>query len=274
VNKRAVIIGIVILVVLVVVLFTSKSEAAARLSIDEGVVEADTGSGWQPAVDGMSLSENDKVRTQEGIAILFLYDSIIVQLEPFTEVVLSDLLETHPVVSTTGGSVWVKFVSLIGIEGFSVETPNTVAIVRGTEFGVSDDEVIVIEGVVDVYRGDDFVSVEAGHLVRFVAEKLELFALTEQDIINTQDRQLRTLQYLKSLRDEQIRKSTIIYEGLKMQYDLTDEEVSSYLEDFDSSDRNITEAFAQIPYSSDSVETVEILSQEIRNKIISLRQVP
>jgi hypothetical protein len=154
-SKIWVIAGIVFVVI--VVFFSVKqlqkgSEYLAVLYVDDGDVEVMTNGRWQTAINEMSLGEEDRVRTLDGEATLLFSDTIITSLEPYTEISIKEISESNVAISQSKGSTWNKFLSITGIKSFDIETPSTVATVRGTEFGIdvseTEEAVMVAEGVV------------------------------------------------------------------------------------------------------------------------------
>ena len=134
----------------------------AFLTVESGELQVDSGSGWRTVTGEVSLSLKDKVQTLDGTAVITLYESILIALEENTEISLSSLQEEKTAIKQEKGSTWSKFTSVTGIKGYEVETPTTVATVRGTEFGINaDDDIIwVAEGKVDVNRGGKIFTLE------------------------------------------------------------------------------------------------------------------
>ncbi|MBU0461785.1 MAG: FecR domain-containing protein [Nanoarchaeota archaeon] len=160
-KKVGVIIGSVAAVVIVIFLISffalrGRAEDIAFLSIENGDVQVNSGSGWEQASDGMALSLNDMIKTgDDGEASVIIYDSAIISLSPNTEVMIADLADDTATVKQNSGSTWNKFIGLSGLKGLEIETPTAVATVRGTEFGIDltgeedvSESLIVAEGEV------------------------------------------------------------------------------------------------------------------------------
>ncbi len=128
----------------------STPDPIAILHIESEAVEVDLGSGYQRAVEGMALSVKHKVRTLNGEASLILHNSIIVALDQDSEIQIDDLDKEHVKITHSAGSAWHKFLDLTGVKTFTVETPQTVATVKGTEFGTTMDRILVAQGEVEV----------------------------------------------------------------------------------------------------------------------------
>jgi hypothetical protein len=111
----------------------------------------------------MELSLEDKVRTKDdGSAVIVMYESILVELDANTEVSIEQLSKDKVKLNQQSGSTWNKFAAISGIKSFEVETPTTVATVRGTEFWVDMDSVGVDEGQVDATMKGKLLRLAAG----------------------------------------------------------------------------------------------------------------
>jgi len=142
--------------------------AAAQLVIDSGTAEVmHQGGNWQAAQDGMLLSQSDSVRTGDNSAAsIILFQSSIIRLDSNTIVRLQEIIlaagETTVKVKQDVGRTWNTVLKISGIDNYEVQTPTTVASVRGISFGVDVNEsgetgVGVGRGTVGVssYREDD-----------------------------------------------------------------------------------------------------------------------
>ena len=83
------------------------------------------------------LQEGDKVHTEiNSLATLFYSRDTRVTLGPETDVIFHSASASASRLEEIVGSVYVRFKRIFGVqEEFSVETPTTVAVVRGTAFG-------------------------------------------------------------------------------------------------------------------------------------------
>ncbi len=136
-------------------------ETGAVLSvISQGV----TVNGNVPTV-GMLLNVGDIVATTAGAeAAIEFYNGSIVRLRENTSITIKKLTTNKDVVlSQERGQTWNRVTRLAGINTYRVETPNTVATVRGTGFKVTVDFertwVGVAEGAVNVQRVEDDIVV-------------------------------------------------------------------------------------------------------------------
>ncbi len=150
--KKLAITAIVILVVLTGIYFifiAPKPATAAILYVESGSVEVDMGKGWQPGADEMELKENAQVRTAEGEATIVFHEGEVMHLEPNSEVKLDEVSSSEIKVTQLAGETWNKVTKISGVSEFTVETPSTVATVRGTEFFITDEQLDVMDGEVD-----------------------------------------------------------------------------------------------------------------------------
>jgi hypothetical protein len=131
------------------------SVAAAQLVIDSGTVEVmHAGGDWTPASSGMLLSQSDSVRTGENSAAsIILFESSIIRLDSSTLVTLQELLqaggETSVGIKQDLGRTWNTVLKISGIDDYEVQTPTTVASIRGTSFDIRVEE----DGETDVGVG-------------------------------------------------------------------------------------------------------------------------
>ncbi len=115
-------------------------ELKAQLVIESGEVQyKSTGGTWTTAENGMDLFESDTVKTGDNTsASIILFKSSIIRLDNNTEVTISKLIEedeTSVEIEQNSGRTWNTISKISGIDNYEVQTPTTVASVRGTSFG-------------------------------------------------------------------------------------------------------------------------------------------
>jgi len=101
-----------------------------------------------------SITNGTTVKTGEGLAHVIFPNNSIMSLSQNTEVRV-DFQDTKINVMQTLGNTWHRVNKVLEGHTYNVETPSTLATVRGTEFNVgvmseSKSEVYVIESIVDV----------------------------------------------------------------------------------------------------------------------------
>jgi hypothetical protein len=262
-----IVLGVVIAIIVILAgayfYVTGSSTRTAFLNIDSGQVQVDTGSGWQAATDGMDLGVNDKVKTLNGEATIVLHESVIITVEPNSEVAISDLSKDSLQIEQTEGSTWNKFTGLTGVNELSVKTPTTVATVRGTEFGVEMRGVLVGEGVVEVTGDGETFLIKAGKKIVMRDGKLVEEDLTPEEKARILSKMQNTLEKMKRLRMQEIEKKQFIYEKMKAKYDITDEEVKEYLERADNGEFDLEEVEKKAPVKVEGLKKVKEITEKI-----------
>jgi hypothetical protein len=249
----------------------------AYLTVKKQNVEVNTQGNWLQAED-MELSLSDKVRTTNGNALVLLYESILVDLDENTEVSIESLSEEKVVLNQNSGSVWSKFTGISGIESYEVQTPNSVATVRGTGFLSKVDEgvsqFLVGEGVVEVNTESGTITVNTGEkAVKVDGEELRKQELSEEEKVEIRDYMQQTLNDLKNLRKKEIEKHSSIIDKLMEQYQLTEEDINNFLEQIDSGELNDAELIEKSPVKLDAMYKIKRINDEIKKQISLLETI-
>lgn len=267
-NLKYAIIGIVAVVVILVAvgyfMITGSATVKAFLTIHQGDVQIDHGSGWISATDGMDLSEKDNVKTlTNSEASVVLHESVIINMAPETELSIGDLAKSHAKIEQTSGSTWNKFTGLAGVEEFSVETPTTVATVRGTDFEVNMDSILVGEGEVEVEFKGDKISVTGGKKAVIRDGQIFIEDMTEEDWNRILGNRQMTVDVLKILRLREVEKHPVLAKQLKKQYGITDAEIKEHLDKADKGEYDLDELAEQSPVKLKSVDKIKEFTEEI-----------
>lgn len=248
----------------------------AELTVESGTVQLNGN-----PVSGTSLLKlNDEVKTINGEATVTLYDSVVVTLEPNSDVVISDLTESYPKVKEVSGSVWTKFADVVGVKNFDVETPTTVATVRGTEFGVSsngnDSSVEVGEGNVDVTSDGKTNNVkELQELVKKNGIDAVLSDLTPEQKRIILSRMERTLMKMKALRANRILNNKRLMSLIQRFAKADDSTVRQTLDDIDAGRTDDEALFAKAPIKLPILTKLKKMDDKIKvqqQRIDALKQ--
>ncbi len=267
--KRGIIIFLasiaVILVAAIILFLILKSSAVviAVLNVEKGRVEVNSGSGWETAVDGMNLNARDSIKTfDDGYAVVVLYESVIVQIEPNTEISLEELAKESVSIKQTSGYTWNKFLGLAGLKTYSVMTPTTVAAVRGTAFGVgvSEKKTEVLVGEGKVTLRDEF-----GKVVEVKEAVISDLAPEQKILLKKYLR--KDLVLMKEIRLNQIKRNKRIMMILNS-YNIYEEQLPEYLEKADRGEINLNELIEKLPIKPESLERLT----RINDKIIEQRK--
>ncbi|MBW3005151.1 FecR family protein [Candidatus Woesearchaeota archaeon] len=267
-NTKYAIIGIVAVLIILLAFgyfkITGSPTVEAFLNIYQGDVKVDHGQGWVGAADGMDLALDDRVRTEANSeAAVVLHESVIISMDAETEIFIKDLARSHLKAEQPGGSTWNKFTGLAGVEGLSIETPTTVATVRGTDFGVDTNEILVGEGEVEVdYKGQKY-TIPAGKKAVLRDGELVIEDLTPEDWAKINGKRGNIIKTLKVLRMREVEKHPFLAQRLKKQYGITDEEIKEYLERADRGEFDLDEVERKSPVKMESVKKIREFTEEI-----------
>jgi len=283
-GKTKLIISLVIILIVIgaaFFMFVPEKAAAALLYIEEGTVEINTGKGWTAASDEMKLKENTEVRTGEGKATIVLHDSEILRLEPNTHIKLNDLDQENIQIKQESGSTWNKVMKMTGTKGYEVETPNTVATVRGTEFAVIVEEevseVALETGNMDIFQTEDgekvgeTMQLAKGELIQVKKgiRDLKKLQLQEKHLEMIRRNKAADLDTMRKIRKNIVLRNRMAKLGMKIKK-ITEKNLDDSLDDVDSgrsSQEKADELINKIPGYAEEKERFKELNRLIREKV-------
>jgi hypothetical protein len=227
----------------------SSEQAEAQLIIESGIVEVKhEGGSWTTAETGMDLSQSDSVRTgNNSSASIIIFKTSLVRLDSNTKVTLEELIreeETRVTIQQDSGRTWNTVSKISGIDNYDVQTPTTVASIRGTAFvvivqengstyygvshgilNVSSISEGVIQDTVNV-SGNESVLV----VIDLINESLETkpFEMDEWVIENL----LTDDQFVEDLKQELYTRIEEYIPDLKAEFGINDEEIDALLEGY------------------------------------------
>ncbi len=145
-KKTLLIISIIILICVIGILWfiinLGEATVKAQLIIESGIVEIKhEGDDWSTAKNGTILYQSDIIRTGNNTeASVVFFESSIIRLDSNTEIILKELIteaeKTSITIQQNSGRTWNTVLKVSGIDDYEVQTPTTVASVRGTSFDV------------------------------------------------------------------------------------------------------------------------------------------
>lgn len=260
---------IIILIVAISAYFLLKTPAPkdAYLSTIQGNVEVYSNNKWQSGTINQELSLNDKIKTgSDSKATLLLMEKAIVSIEPNSEIEIASLAENDIKIKQTSGSTWNKFLGVLGVDTYAVETPNAVASVRGTEFNVKNDTLLVSEGTVGYKTENDELTLNKYEKAQVNENlKLEKKELSKEEKKEILENKKTTLKNLKELRKNEIEKNKFLVNKVKETYKLTDSDIEMYLEKIDNSQIDDSTLIEKSPVKTDSLKKVKKINDEIKN---------
>lgn len=201
------------------------------------------------------LKEGDIITTKDSRATIILYDSLFINLEENTRIKITNLDDTYPTIYQEYGTTWNKFTKISSLEGYSVETKNSVSSVSGTFFGINAAEefskILVGEGTV-------IVKTDATELSVTKMEKAEI-GLTESKM-NMNSEEINTIlqemgETKKELQQERIKKTEefldknkVIVDQIEKNYNvsITPEEIELFFKKVDNNEIDITQLREEI----------------------------
>lgn len=229
----------------------------AELVVDAGTVQAMRANGeWADASNGMYLAEGDSVRTlADSEAAVIFFESSIMRLGPETEIGIQTLDSTPDnsfiVIRQESGRTWNKILKLSGIDGYAVETPTTVASVRGTSFSVSvspdgETEIQLVEGELEASTYE-MVDDEMGFMEQTIMKESERMEVPRgsmsepmsapmlyemEPVLDSfiEENMEKDDTFLLGVKDKLMERFSGILPTIKQTYGLTDEQVSDGLD--------------------------------------------
>jgi hypothetical protein len=236
-------IGIVIIIVLILLavfaLPVVSESPPAVLVVESGTVEV-AQSPYHVVTGQMNIKQGDSIKTgSDGKASVVLFGSSVVRLDSSTEINLAELSPEKDArkvsINQSSGRIWSKVIKLSGIDNYQINTPRSVATIRGTGFDswIKLDgtvEVSVVEGAVNVVKTTDQSSVDVNteQTVTIGDLPLAVRTLVRDAWINGNEQ--KDKDWLLALREKIKAKYWAYVELAKSQYKLTDEQVNQYLD--------------------------------------------
>ncbi len=270
--KKAIIAIVIILLIAGTAYFllAPKPATAAILYVESGQVEVNTGKGWQQGTDEMELKKGSQVKTGDGEATVVLLEGEIVHLEPNSEIKL-DQIGKKIKITQLAGETWNKITKISGISEFTIETPTTVATVRGTEFALNEEEIDVEEGEVDYgQKKGEKIKVMGGK--RAFAKTLKEENIPEERLARIKNFPEKYEKILKRVRAREIRKHQRI---LKMAAEkgYTEENIHQRLENFDEGREDEDKAYQEAPtLMKPKAKRTYLLTKEIKKARMRMRE--
>jgi len=237
------------------------------VSVDQGSV----------TVDGTKITEETQVgagstvATQEGRAKVSLYGAIAIMLDPNTEIVLSDINKMHPQVLLKSGQTWNHFLKTNGVTAYTIATSDTRANVVGTFFGMNPMRVQTVEGRVNVEDSGMVFDVAAGQVLDTSGAQpvLRQATGTEQRLSKSQLQE--QIDALRQQRSREIAAHQALFDQLKSQFNVTDQQVTEALRQADEGQLNIDNLLGQLPVAPPVVARVADITKAIQRLVALAR---
>ncbi|MBI4016627.1 MAG: FecR domain-containing protein [Candidatus Aenigmarchaeota archaeon] len=274
---KKILVGALIVVILLTgvayyILAPSKVSPAI-LYIENGAVEVNTGAGWTAGVNEMELPQGASVRTKhDGTATVVLMEGEILSLQPETEVRLDKITSKKLYVTQLAGETWNKITKLSGIKEYKIQTPSTVATVRGTEFFFTDTELDVGEGEVQYGTREDEQRIVVREHKRALKEKFVEEDMPEETIARMKQFPKRYLKILKQVRARELRKHKFIMRQVKNR-GVSEEQIEFFMNELDEGRQDEDEIMKKVPSPlQPKAKRTQMLTKEIKHITQQLKQ--
>tara|TARA_Y100000310_G_scaffold165965_1_gene165715 strand:+ start:941 stop:1771 length:831 start_codon:yes stop_codon:yes gene_type:complete len=238
----------------------SSKTIAAQLNVESGIVFVNA----EEVSGQITLDEEDLIKTSgNGRATIILYETMVVNLEPDTEITVTDLKKSNPQLTQKSGETWNTLTKVVGIEEYTIKSGNSVASIRGTSFIFNIEKIAVLEGEVGYVIDETNYIVSKNRAVEKVDGKINERALNPEEKAKIIAVKTRARDQLKWLREREIEKHPKVLNMIKSKYDLTDEDIRQALQDADEGLLDIEELEKQSPVNIESVRKISEITREI-----------
>ncbi len=196
----------------------SPNVVKAQLIIESGDIQVKhDGGSWISAQNGMDLYQSDSIKTGvNASASIVFFKSSIIRLDSNTEVKLQEIIQseegTNVKIKQDAGRTWNTVAKISGIDNYDVQTPTTIASVRGTSF----DVYIKPDGKTDVGVGRGIVNVsriQNGEIVDTIEVKKDEAVTIDPDAIG-QTLEIKTFEKDEWVLENQQKDEDILTHGI------------------------------------------------------------
>jgi hypothetical protein len=228
----------------------SPNVVKAQLIIESGDIQVKhAGGSWISAQNGMDLYQSDSIKTGvNASASIVFFKSSIIRLDSNTEVNLQEMMQnadgTNVKIKQDVGRTWNTVAKISGIDNYDVQTPTTIASVRGTAF------VVIVESNGTTYYGvehgilnvssisngtiQDTIDVSGNKsviiYVDMVDKSLEIKSFDKDDWIL--ENLLKDEQLVMDIKEELYKRIEQYIPELKELYGITDEELDVLIDGY------------------------------------------
>lgn len=241
--------------------FSSAPVTAGEVVVEEGGVFLNN----LLSQSNQEVSEGDIVSTDSsGQATVVLYGAVKVRLNSNTEIVLTDMTQSHPRVEQRSGETWNEFVPVGAVTKYSITEGNNTAMVLGTVFRLNNGRITTAEGSVQYTSDGSNFTVSAGQVVESVnGSPVSRQASSEErsDILN---HLLFAVDELRADRQVLLSQNQAFIDQIKSKFDITDEQIDEGLAQLDSGQLDLDELLDRLPFVPASVDRVANITSAIR----------
>lgn len=269
-------IGILILLLFITGYFLligpSEKVKSAKIQDLNGDVEVQINNNWIQATNDLELKENDKIKTNSGNVVLNFNNGILINLESNTELEISTIIEDKITLNQKTGTSWTKFINVLGVEEYEIETPNSVAIVRGTEFKISlngtNTTLLTTDGqVLFKDNQNNEILVTKFKKANNDGSGVKSVKLTIEDKKEILVHKEKLLSQIQKLRLEEIYKNEFILNQIKKKYNWDDEKIEDLIKQIDNDEIDPSQYTDKIPFKIKNMDKILKYNDEIKDLI-------
>jgi hypothetical protein len=239
------------------------------MKVHTGEVLVDFGKGYEIVKDEVLLQENSRIKTGvDGQASIVIYESLVHDVYPSSEVSLEELSAKSPKIQQLLGKTWSKFTALSGMKSFEVESSGHVALVRGTGYTVESYSVKVIDGLVEVrFKDNSTFIVQGGEAIENLDGNIWFKRnLTAKEKLELIEKLKSSVEMLKLVRQKLMNDNRVLFKIVQLTSGKSKEELLSYVEDSDRGTVNIDEAYSKSFVKNKVIERFADLSRVIQEE--------
>lgn len=286
-KKLALIIGVPLVLIVALAAFvlwpTVEAVKPSVLESYEGDVRILRDGQYVKPSAGMKLGLNDKIETQAGNAVVKLYDKAEVVLRSNTKVRIRSLKKDDLKIEQIIGNTWNKFTKTMQTDSYQVETPNTVASVRGTEYKVTvfengSESVSVAEGEVNVKTDKDETLLQKHEKANIGKEKrIEKSKVSEKELNDLLEVKKARVNRLKQDRLDIVNRNTVLLKIAETTHGFSKQEILQYFEKMDSGEVNgdevLDKAISKAPVKKAELRKIKDINKVIRNEKSEINEI-
>ncbi len=276
--RTIIIAGLLILVVALVAGYMHYYSAPINegvLYIETGTVEVDSGNGYTAAENEMTISEGDKIRTNnKSSATLHLYESVMVNIDESSEIEVTTLIDENVEITQLSGSTWNQFSNVFGVQTFTLTTNDASATVEGTQFGASEEGILVGDGTVGVTYDGQFYQIEEGNLIWFGETGAILNTFGDDEKAYVLARMRNVLEKMKTLRNYEIEKQLIKYGPAvdpMIRNKFTREDLERTVDEIDAGMHDVDEIVKEAPVMTDQLMKIAEMTKAIQKEQAAIK---
>ncbi len=257
-SKTLVVLGVLVIIFAAGLLYLYinffKAGPLAVLTIDAGKVQYNAGDRWNDAKSGMTLKQGYSIKTFADSKAKVILSNSVLRLDQNTEISLDELAPEKVSLTQNVGRTWTRLLKISGISNYEIKTPDGIASVRGTGFGLEvkeeGTELEVGDGKVNADTGGENKDIEKDKEIIFEKDSI---GLEEKDLEDedgwVEDNKKLDEEHVLDLKKKLLEKYSRLIKIAQSRAGLTDEQVEEIADRWLNGEISVKEAISsgQIP---------------------------